>query len=66
MMRVLSRLPDSSMLGLVAGQNPEVSRRQGQKGIPLLLQRSGQTGDPAIVAFKGATVDKLLSHFGQT
>ena len=41
-------------------------RKQGESGMPLLLQRGGQAGDPAIVPLKGATVDKLLGHDGQT
>jgi hypothetical protein len=65
MSKVLSRLPDSSMFGLVACQNPLISEL-GSAISPLLLQRRSQASNPAIVAFESPAVDQLLSHNVQT
>lgn len=63
MIRVLSRLPDSSMLGL---KSPLISQCDGGvlRVMLLLLHRGGQARDPAIVAHELAPHDQLLRHRG--
>lgn len=67
MIRVLSREPDSSMLGLEAEVKSQMVHSRCEKlgavGL-LLLQRGGEGGNPAIVALEGAAKNQLLSHVG--
>jgi len=64
MIRVLSREPDSSMLGLNGEvKSEDYSRRKFETGL-LLLQRGGKGSNPAIVALEGAAKNQLLSHDG--
>lgn len=64
MIRVLSREPDSSMLGLNNGSKSadglEIKTR-AVHGL-LLLQGGRKASNPAIVALEGAAKNQLLSH----
>ena len=65
MIRVLSREPDSSMLGLnIEVKSVQNSRRKFEVAGLLLLQRGGKGSNPAIVALEGAAKNQLLSHDG--
>ena len=62
MIRVLSRDPDRSMLGLIACQYCAFVHFPSCR-VYALLQGGSEGGDPAGVALKGAAEDELLSHF---
>ena len=64
MIRVLSREPDSSMLGLIGGTKSEHDPCENSAGVDLLLQGGRKGGNPAIVALEGAAKNQLLSHDG--
>ena len=61
MIRVLSREPDSSMLGLMTNSQNMISL-ENSAGRNILLQGGSQGSNPAIVALEGAAKNQLLSH----
>lgn len=61
MIRVLSRDPDRSMLGLIACQYCAFVHFPSFR-VYALLQRGSKGGDPAGVALEGATEYELLGH----
>jgi hypothetical protein len=61
MIRVLSRDPERSMLGLVACQYCAFCIFPPTR-VYALLQRGGKGGDPARVALEGTTEYELLGH----
>ena len=60
MIRVLSREPERSMLGLESSQY--TTTNEPYRNPNLLLEGSSKGGNPARVALKGATENQLLSH----
>jgi hypothetical protein len=61
MIRVLSREPDRSMLGLSHVSMARSVQYREIRGFAL-LERGGKGGDPAGVALEGATEYELLGH----
>ena len=64
MIRVLSRDPESSMLGLLSGHKSVEESMRKFGSVHILLQGGRKGGNPAIVALEGAAKNQLLSHDG--